>query len=397
MARHHCSKEEGLTSHMKKIICIIIVIMVIFFVPAFLIPFSDDRVSSFFYRELVYSNIARDIEANNERDKVINLFSYVSNNLSQSATYNVVDINPYTDAIRGIGWCDQQAFLLMNLLHKVGINRTRLRDVQQHTYSEVFIEDKWVIVDPFFGFIPLDINKKFLGVSNLSAKINSDYFGVLKSTNGYLINENNGVIKSYKEVYIPNDVRWINGIGPEFKEYRSYNLLRSSLDLYSSLIFKILGKKYFNWVQNIYLKNDSFQNMIDPGSKWILNYFGTAPYNYVTNDKSFSQFNKARNYDLANRSANAKKAYKNLIDDFPYTYWTLEGKFSLAVLKYKLKNYNGAETLFLDLITGPEMRRDLVNYYLGMISIYNNNNLKAISYFSQSSYYLSKVELSKLQ
>ncbi|MDC1387038.1 hypothetical protein N8384_06560 [Candidatus Thioglobus sp.] len=285
----------------------------------------------------------------------------------------------------------------MNLLHKVGINRTRLRDVQAHTYSEVFIEGKWAIVDPFYGFIPLDSKKNFLGVSNLSEKIKSDYFGVLKSTNGYLTDEGNVGSKSYKDIYKPNDVRWINGIGPEFKEYRSYNLFRSSLDFYSSLIFKILGKKYFNWVQNVYLKNDSFQNMTDPGNDWVYTIHGNIHFNLESSDKAFSLFNKARNYDLANRSADAKKAYKNLLDDFPDAYWSLEGKFYLAVLKYKLKNYKGAEILFLDLNSGLEMRRDLVNYYLGIISIYNNNNSKAKRYFTQSSYYLSKVELSKLQ
>jgi len=55
----------------------------------------------------------------------------------------------------------------MNLLNKSNISKTRLRDVQAHTYSEVFIDGKWAIVDPFFGFFPVDENNKPLSMNDL--------------------------------------------------------------------------------------------------------------------------------------------------------------------------------------------------------------------------------------
>ena len=43
----------------------------------------------------------------------------------------------------------------MTLFNKVGIN-SRLRDVKAHTYSEAYIDNNWIIADPFYGLIFFD-------------------------------------------------------------------------------------------------------------------------------------------------------------------------------------------------------------------------------------------------
>ena len=152
--------------------------------PAFVIQFMPEKVSEFYYREMTYAKIAADQEGSNKDETLRNLFEYVSRNIdvyrstSENIAYSVVDINPFVDAIRGVGWCDQQAFLLMNLLNKLGIDKTRLRDVQAHTYSEVYIDNKWVILDPYSSLIFTDSNGAFLGIGELDKSRVSDLLGI---------------------------------------------------------------------------------------------------------------------------------------------------------------------------------------------------------------------------
>ena len=362
--------------------------LIFVFSPALLIPFADNRLSDFYYRELLYSNIAHENKSNEEKETITNLFIYVANNLSTSDPYNVVDKNPYTDLIRGIGWCDQQAFLLMNLLNKVDISRSRLRDVNAHTYSEVLIDKNWAIIDPFFGFIPQDKNKNFLGIRNLDSKFDSDYLEVVNEEI-----DKSSLNWNFKKIYVPNNIRWSDGIGPEFAEYRAYSFSRVLIEKYSNAIYKTLGKKYFYWAQDVFLASKRSNTMFDQGKEWIKSY----SEKYYPNNQAFVSFVKARNYDLAKRTDLAEKSYLQLINKFPETFWALESRFYLAILKYHKKDYNNAYNLFLNLNNNSGTRSDLANYFLGLISIYNKDEIEAKLYFSRSSYFLSKVEISKLK
>jgi transglutaminase-like putative cysteine protease len=125
----------------KKLTILFPLVCLIWLSVIFLIPYSPDRVASFFYREILYNRLA-DLHGagDSKQEIVVNLFEYVAKNLTTTPDHLLVDRNAFTDIVRGIGWCDQQAFVLMNLLSKAGINESRLRDVQAHTYSEVLIE-----------------------------------------------------------------------------------------------------------------------------------------------------------------------------------------------------------------------------------------------------------------
>ena len=131
----------------------------------------------------------------------------------------LVDKNSFNDLIRGVGACDQQAFTMMTLLEKLDITNTRLRDVQAHTYSEVLIDGKWVIVDPFFSFYPQDFNNNYFSLEDL-------YDLEISNTNLKDLNSlDTEFIKNIKNIYLENDIRWDDGASPKFLEYRSYDFI----------------------------------------------------------------------------------------------------------------------------------------------------------------------------
>ena len=158
--------------------------------------------------------------------------------MNAASGYGVVDKNSFNDLIRGIGWCDQQGFLLMNLLNKAGIEKTRLRDVKNHTYSEVFFDDKWIIADPFYGFMPLDLDNNFIGIPDIKDNLISDQIGLIKALDGK--KSSNGIFYDgdYTKIYIPTEKRYINGEGDEFLINRRYTPLRELIEEYSKFVFK---------------------------------------------------------------------------------------------------------------------------------------------------------------
>ena len=384
---------------MKKLLLFLpILIFILLVAPVFLIPFTPDKLSSFYYRELTYLHIAKDLEKANDRDTIINIFKFVSDNLHSSSGYCVVDKNAFNDLIRGIAWCDQQGFLLMNLLNKVGINKTRLRDVQGHTYSEIFFDDKWAILDPYYGFIPLDSENKFLGITELKDNAIHDQLGLIEALKGQstadgIFDPDGSGGLDYKLIYIPSErhFRYTNYKNYEFNTFRRYGFSKELLESYSNSAYFFFGKLYFNWVQDMYLKSSVFENMTDPGDLWIKSY----SKNNQKSDESFLVFYKARNYDVANRTKKASDLYKEVIENYPNSYWSKEAKFHLGVLSYKHMDLNSAEALLNDLYYDTFPRVDVVGYYLGLISQKNNNYKEAFNYFSLSNYYHSKLELEK--
>lgn len=80
---------------------------------------------------------------------------------------------PPTDAavahhlLRGVGWCDQKASTLMQLLAEVDI-LARVVMFHSHTVCEVFVDGRWTIFDPqLCRWYRTDINSNALGISEL--------------------------------------------------------------------------------------------------------------------------------------------------------------------------------------------------------------------------------------
>ncbi|KNY26504.1 hypothetical protein [Pseudobacteroides cellulosolvens] len=113
-----------------------------------IILLPPNKICDFYYRELTYKHLTATITENSQNDlmSLIALFNYVKENQNIDPEYKAVDKTAYNNLVMGVSWCDQQAFTLATLLNKCNIN-SRLRDVQNHTTLEVFINDEWKLID----------------------------------------------------------------------------------------------------------------------------------------------------------------------------------------------------------------------------------------------------------
>jgi len=116
---------------------------------------ASASLRDFLYRELSYIMIA-DRVIGNERNpenvaKLLN--DFVAENV-YPAGGPVLDTNSWNDLLRGVGWCDQDAWLLGTLLATRDIHGRILflsGEEGGHVVTEVFIDDDWRIFDPYYG------------------------------------------------------------------------------------------------------------------------------------------------------------------------------------------------------------------------------------------------------
>jgi len=326
---------------MRKSLLIFLVTFFLLTTLLLILPVLPEKISGFIYREFVYEKISDIHKTSSKKDNIKNLFKYVSNDINsayrtdlflgvEKQFYKVVDKNSHNDLLRGVAWCDQQAFVYMNLLNKLGISQTRLRDVNAHTYSEILIDDKWIIADPFFGFLAVDKSGKNISIDELKEidiekSIISDE---LLYEENHIVSKNSKdktLIKDFLNIYKKNEVRWKEGASPEFKNLRSYDLTRSLLEEVVSFLYYIFGDFYFFWYQDTYLDKHINGKIVDQGEYWIT-FFDQK---YQKNDKAFQLFYILRSYQLVERFDKVETYFLKLKELFPDSIWTKEASYYL--------------------------------------------------------------------
>jgi len=136
------------------------------------IRLSEDR-----YNKIMCYYIARNITLNADtpEKKICALRNFVHINIHPIPEYkNRLDTKAIDKLVSGIGWCDQQARVFMQLARAIGINTRLLFLVNgsgssPHSIAEAELPNgRWVIVDPFFN---LELrNKKGELASQLDVK-----------------------------------------------------------------------------------------------------------------------------------------------------------------------------------------------------------------------------------
>jgi len=283
-------------------------------VPLFLL-LTPNKISDYYYRELTYKHIANTntYNSNDDLTSLIALFNYVKENQNVDPAYKPFDSTAYNNLVLGICWCDQQAFTLATLLNKCNIN-SRYRDVQNHTTLEVFINDEWKLIDPYFG--NLFYRKSDGQLATLDDVVKDQGKNLLANKFEISMPHLEYAAETFvpSSLYVPSEVRWPDGIGPEFSKMFKESGIRNIITIVADLSYDILGYKYACWFQDHYLKN---AKVADMGPDAIIDYTDL----YTINDKSFKHYFNARNYQLYGQLEKAEKEYKALVSLYPDSFW----------------------------------------------------------------------------
>ncbi|HEY9060794.1 MAG TPA: hypothetical protein VIO64_09870 [Pseudobacteroides sp.] len=298
----------------KLVIFTLVSIVIIIACTPFLFLFTPSKICDYFYRELTYKHVASTLD-NNSRDNLEtfnNLFKYVKENQNTDPSYKVLDSTAYNNLLLKVCWCDQQAFTLATLLNKSGIN-SRYRDVQNHTTLEVYINSEWKLADPFYGQLFYRKSDGQLAtindvVNNHGENLTANKFKIDKP----FLEETENILPS--NLYLPSEVRWPNGIGPEFSKVFKESIIRNLIANIADFSYDLLGAKYAFWFQDKYLMKTQ---IADIGPEIIIDYDNS----FSRNDQSYRLYYNARNYHLYGRNDKAQTYFDRLISLYPESFW----------------------------------------------------------------------------
>ncbi|MBL7156740.1 MAG: transglutaminase domain-containing protein [Candidatus Omnitrophica bacterium] len=266
----------------KKGFIFLIIIIILLTAPSYFLFFSS--ISEKRYNKIMSYVITRSLTDKSENfyDKVVAIRDFVHENvLSIHGYHNRLATCAIEKLIYGIGWCDQQARVFMQLARSIGIT-SRLLFLQSasgaspHSIAEVLAPDKkWIIVDPAYKLDLVNKNGNFATQSDIKedlsiiadnkrVKLRAEY-------------EKRWADPSYLAVYcnLPTYVITKEGVRFDFLRFIPLRLIRPI----------------------VYIINERYLNKIKPEMKDIYEF----------------KMTKARTYHLLGYYKKSEKLYKDVI------------------------------------------------------------------------------------
>lgn len=257
-------------------------------------------------------------KADTFEEKVSLLRRFVHENIHPVADEECrADTQTFEKLISGIGWCDHEARVFMQLACKTGIT-TRLlflldkNGSSPHSVAEAFDGDRWVLVDPAYD---LDLRNR------------------------------SGKMASRSDVKDDLDIVRNN---PKVKAIAMYYPLWKSDDYLSV---------YYREPMDITTKSRSRFKIFKYLPKTFSEFFVSAVseiYLYRNRKKSASGmedlYTRARDYHLIGRARDAERIYRRIIGKDDASIVKDRAYFSLALLLKEEKRYNDAVVIATDLI-----------------------------------------------
>lgn len=132
--------------------------------------FAPDEVMSnfynmadieYFWRCVNYQRIARQIikDCKTDEEKAMALFDWTYRNVGIVKEKRVLFALPYDIMLRGYGLCDRSSWVLTTLANQAGFKGSiyMLLDpdtgASPHTVALIYLLDKWVVFDTYYGFV----------------------------------------------------------------------------------------------------------------------------------------------------------------------------------------------------------------------------------------------------
>jgi tetratricopeptide (TPR) repeat protein len=123
-------------------------------------PTFRDALANHFYGFSYAYIVDRLVSPTDDEDAIVTrLAQYAHENLFAPQKYAIIDAPPLSSLQRGIGWCDQRAHLLVELLDRRRIPGRLLflrrpQGDSAHSVASVYLDGRWGIVDPLYLLLP---------------------------------------------------------------------------------------------------------------------------------------------------------------------------------------------------------------------------------------------------
>lgn len=335
---------------MKKILTLIIVLSFFIFILIPFVPlFGPDLLRDYTHKELVYKVITSKLTNGNssDREKSLKLFYYVHTHLFVPENVKTVDKHPLNDLIRGIGRCDQQSNTLITLARKVSIKGRLIflrgyDKVSHHSVSELYVDGKYRIFDPLYGYIFFTDGQNiatFSDIQNKKVEKRSEQFDAMLFFNKEL--EANNYLRFYEA--INKFIVFRTNFNKDLKRV----LISGLIDFY----YDIFGDLFLVSFQEFYFKLVDVDLFLRARLKHLSFRFESAitDYNEIINTnrnnflKSESRFFKAQAFWYMEDFNACILTLEKLLKEYSQTRWKTPIYFYLGSSYENIKNVNKAK------------------------------------------------------
>jgi len=338
-------KKFKLIKYLKKLFqikiiipTVCIILLLVLFFPHLAIQFSED-LANHLHEELLYTVIVdTNINRNNTQQKQIeSIFNFTRNHLFVFSGYDVIDKSPLNDLIRGIAWCDQQSYAFIKLLEEIGVQgrliflwSKNVVPASEHSVSEIFLNNKWIMYDPLCAQIYKNKNtNQLLSVSEIHHLVTSKKQNLIVNT----INSKN-----------ISDLDVYSGKPKIF----AYNHIAQNKEFFISiteLYYSIFGKFF----------NATFQD------SYFLRYHRSSSLNNL--------YRKAKMCYFMGRYQKAKKVFSKILETKELSKQYIDSLLWGSVTLLKLKKYTESISMLEKLennTTKWKISSEIIAFYKGL-------------------------------
>lgn len=303
-----------------------------------------------------------------ERDPEViihTLTRFVHENLFVPSGYAVVDDAPITVLHRGIGWCDQQAHLLLRLLDRRNIPSRLLflrnkEGISPHSVADVYLNGTWRIVDPTYMFIPRNGRKEIATREEICQKeVN---FGTLPP-------EAIGLPK-YRNLFCQKPTRFLGNFA--FTRPALFEALRR-------------GEPFpGNTMADSWQRTFALPRII--GSDLFINLYVQALHDLYKTEDEYT-YGVARTYHILGKFREARRWYSRIVTAFPTSPHVEESLFFAGLAAYHEGQYLEARGV-LDRL----LRKYPKTPWAGYARLFAGKALLALGKESQAKTYLQVLQ-----
>jgi len=297
------------------------------------------------YRSLMYDCLTQQValDDRSSEELIEHLMQYVQTHIWSSPADVPYEGKPLRYLVRGVGWCDYMAKVLMRLLAMRGMpaRYAMLQDasgISPHTVAEVFYDGRWGVVDVLFGIRFVDAHGDPLTLEALSA---SPELLEAQPTMAWL--------RQHRPVQAAHIQMLYTRFLPLPQPPRRSHSGTKRLTVFDRLLLHYArwgGPRFVAWYQDRYLAASGVARPSTPSEHLRL----------------------ARHWHLAGRADLAKAAYTSCLKEFSARAVQSEARFWLGLLQWELEgNARGAHATFEALLAeNPDSRwGPMARYYKG--------------------------------
>jgi len=326
-------------THKLKIGILFIVISSILLLP--LVVIFHKSISYYVLKEIVYQEIADKVclKQKNKEAATIAIVKFVSDIIRTPYGLKIEDTDVLSDLVKGLAYCDQEAWAMATLLGKKNI-KARICMLEEHTLLEVLLDNRWIFFEPWSG---LYVTKDDLKLATLQDILNKPE--LLISHPRVLL------LRDLDDDSFKKNTEWLKEVLSEARRPRKYLVFRelsnrSAVNLLINNYRSVFGKLF----------TDTYIDF----------YFA---YNKKSMKPDYSIYYHGRLNHLIGESKKAKQRYESLISNFPESKYLPDTFYFLGRLEMEEKNYDLAIEMFKKFIDfySSDIRMPYVLFRLWLI------------------------------